>query len=213
MTPSTTYKTGNVEVWQRVRNAKEDKSLRVPFERGIVEVSGAKTIVELEQEAKLLKKNSTAYLPNGLPKSIALDPNRVFQRISAQRTNEAYVDDAEPSCTEYENDAFAAAQAHALQLIQLIERREQAVRALRTLIKAARAGKSIQARKSARKQLVPRRLGAKLDVVRKCTVDIALAVDLWWWRSTRQRTSKTPSLTGWMRTRRQWWLEERCFLG
>ena len=179
MTPSTTYKTGNVEVWQRVRNLKEDKRLRVPFERSAVEIHHQKTIVEQEAEQKLHKKNSTAYLPNGLPKSNALDPNRMFQRISTQYSEETEGKFSEGKSVNYENDAFSGALSHELKLVQLIDRREQAVKALRKLVKAARSGKSIQTRKSARKQLVTRRLGAKLDVIRMCSVDIALAIDRW----------------------------------
>ena len=177
MTPSTTYKTGNIEVWRKVRNSKEDKRLRVPFERAIADIKRVKTIAELEEEAKIQEQHSSAFLPNGLPKSSALDPNRIFQRISTKIGDESVA--KQSNVGRRDNDAFAKTQDLALQVIQLIDRREEAVKALRKLVKEARSGKTIVSRKLARKQLVPRRLGPKLDIVRKASVDVALAVDIW----------------------------------
>ena len=202
ITPSTTYKTGNTIVWNRVRQAKEDKEIRVPFERTTHDTDLKHRQLTMEEQEELAAKekhSSTAFLSNGLPKKSMYDPNRTFQLISARHggiaLDESTIDmfvgdtsktthnglhgDGSGSSRLPLSDGFKRAQGHVMKLLQIIERREMSVNKLFKTVSLAKKGKSRHKRDLAKKNLTSSKLCAKLDVIRSYTVDIALVIDEW----------------------------------
>ena len=204
VTPNMAYKTGNMEVWNRTRQLKEDKDIRVPFERPTKEDDERKqrlkdnppesslTMVQKKQRKKQNKQNSTAFLPNGLPKKSTYDPNRTFQIISAKHggipVSEGTIDmfiNKNPGKRDANgkllvtSDGFKRAQGHVMRTLQLIDRREMALNKLIKLVKLSKNGKTINIREKCKKGLRTDRLASKIDVIRSYTVDICLSIDSW----------------------------------
>ena len=180
LTPAMVYKSGNYAVLECQRQQAQDKEIRlsnVPSERAIPGTQQRGLPKDIQEKAASIAQRNlsrTAFSQRGFPKTTTLDPNETLAKLQSE-TNTDTFNLPRPFARP------AGSGELALKVLQIIDRRETAVERLAQVVYRLTSPDTSanEVRNILRTKLRPVNLRATLDVIRKFSVGVLLAIDKW----------------------------------